>query len=288
MWGVPLFMINDIAFSNSNMVYLRGREVFVDLKSITIGVNEILLNSNGEVQLSNEFLKVENTKELLEERNSILACAINLGTFVNENPDVIEDFATCFFIYQRKRENRNFKLNGNYKYLDKNKINSIKTLNMPDDYIKIPKYAKNKKFLRYLLKWITVFGIEEQDLSYYNTKKTLSIETLLRILDSSLDIYYIFKKYNNNNSIDVDIEVHYHLITQNGKPYLQKEATNLKDFLVLMLISYYRNEYKKLRCCEHCGGYFFGNKSKKTCSSRCKDLKNHKYEKRKERERSRD
>ena len=274
-------MINDVAFSFSDMIYLRGREVFIDLKSIYIGVNEILLNYDGKVQDSTEQLLIEDNKHLLEERNTALSIMLNLGKFVKDNPDVIEDFATCYFIYQRKKENKDFKLNGNYKYLDINKINGINTLDMEDNYIKRPKYAKNKTLNKYLLEWFKWFGVEERDLFYYNIKKTLSIETLLRTLDNSVDALNIYSEYYNNNNIDADIEVHYHLFPVNDKIYLKKETTNLKDFLTLMLVSYFRNEYKKIRCCEYCGGYFFGNKSKKTCSQRCKDLKNHKYEKRK-------
>ena len=98
-------MINDVAFSFSDMIYLRGREVFIDLKSIYIGVNEILLNYDGKVQDSTEQLLIEDNKHLLEERNTALSIMLNLGKFVKDNPDVIEDFATCYFIYQRKKEN---------------------------------------------------------------------------------------------------------------------------------------------------------------------------------------
>lgn len=254
---------------------------------------DYVLNEDNDFIYEKENIKVEDNKALM-------AC-INLGKFVYENNDLLNDFAKCYVINQNIERNKNislyrsnnklkierFNLYGNYYYINLNNINNL--YSNQQEYL-IPKYVNDKKLLRLLKKWYIACGmsnyeVEELRNSYY---KILKMENILQIMDFSKHVFMFFKKYIENDIKD-EIIINLDLVVKtndNGVLEVNKRVANLNNLIYLSLISYFKSDKKSLRQCEYCNDFFFGRKSKKCCSSRCKDLKNRKDEKKKERKKN--
>lgn len=296
--GIPLFHIN-------------GRRKLHNLKKIVIGVNGIILNNfkNREILIKDDessarFLQnvmsdVADEKGLIEQNNEIMVACINLGNYVNNNKNIFEDIAYNYLAYKcqdhynmvmqaRCLENEDF----SYKF-NLNRTYENFELNYDIDFLSQrvtePKCFKDSKFKRLVLNWFKACGISEKDFFDLKSNHLISTETLLEALDLSLSVYNMYFTYKNNGLFDEYIKVNYHLKSRkNGVFDIVKSVDDIKSLVLLMMIAYYKNDLSNLRCCEYCNGYFFGRKNKKCCSSRCKDLKNKKYEKRKEKKKRSD
>lgn len=297
--GIPLF-------------HISGRRKIHNLKKIVIGINGIILNNfkKREVLIKDDessalFLKnvmsdVDDNKSLIEQNNDIMVACINLGNYVNDNKSIFEDIAYNYLAYKYQEH---YSMISQARNLDKidisNKIYLNKKfrnfeLNYDIDFLSQevtqPKCFKDNKFKRLVLNWFRACGISEKDVFDLRSNHFISIETLLETLDLSLTIYNMYFKYKNNEmDVEETIKVNYHLKGgANGHFDIVKSTDDILSLVLLMMIAYYKNDLSNLRCCEYCNGYFFGRKNKKCCSDRCKDLKNNKYEKRKEKQKRSD
>ncbi len=350
------------------MIKLCGRREIKNLKSLEIFTNGVALNcSTGtKEKITNEkgqkitIANIFKTKDIIigdtlstEENNNILTKSFSLGEFVNNNTDIIKDFAKCYLIYKNIEHINNVMMSNSsinknnikyYKLTDNYKNLNIEELNIDYDYyyehkIPVPKYAQNEELKRLLINWlkvcglsdndiinnntnITIFENEEKDLLSYieekkkkgeyteeikketktrlkNIKKTikfiksrpfiLTIESLLKILDVSLEIYKMYSNYLKNNCFNIDYFTFSGSINYKDNIFkLNQYTTDIFSLISLMILAYIKSDLnrttKDLKRCQCCNELFLGRKNKLYCNLSCKNR--NKYCKRKEKQRS--
>lgn len=296
-------MKKDLEIRNVPVFYLKRRRRFEKINNLRIVAQGIMLNhskKDGVIFLEKDNIILSDEKQTLYENNEILLSCINLGQFVANNPDIMEDLATCYLINENI-EHRKYiiqsrplddinqikliTLKQSYKYLDSEKINNI-------DFNKFSrrfksKYMDNVKLRNLLIKWINTCGLSNEEISQvlYGTKQYLiPMEALLKILDLSLEIYNIYQALNDKKLMNVEVCTILHYEFKENVILTQRILVDIYNAALYMLLTSYKDNYKSFGICKNCNNlYFRRRKDQIYCDINCKDKM--KYKKRKERHR---
>lgn len=142
------------------------------------------------------------------------------------------------------------------------------------------KHFNDKKFHKLLNDWINVCGLPKENFDE-NNKIRISAEDIISIL-LYCKMFYEYKKSFDNSSLNkINFNINYEYNFKTNK--VTRVVNNLTDILFYELLVVPRlKDSQSINQCEYCLQFFYGGKRQLCCSSRCKDLKNRKYEKRKE------
>ncbi len=189
---------------------------------------------------------------------------INLGKYIYEHQNIIEtlkeakDFVEKENIYWARLETE-------YPSFDKTLVKKL----------------KSKKLDELTTKWVYACGIHKDLYTINEEEKTFIAEGYL-IYKMCMNLYKIYDEFYKTNKVSFNIVYTYDRKQENK---IQKDFPTLIDAFCYELLNFEKNKTRQrfLKQCEYCGVFFMGAETKLTCSQICKDKKNRKYEKRKER-----
>ena len=168
--------------------------------------------------------------------------------------------------------------------------NNLENLSKPkpifDKTNEIDKHTLAKLFY-YLEKWIKYCGIPNS--LFEGDEYYLPNDDIYLILDFCYELNDMYNKYHHtDNEACIEYTVKYKCVRKDKKISLINSFPTIVDAMIFYMVIQDKNDLydrSNIKRCEYCNMYFYGRKNKKTCSQRCKDLKNHKYEKRAENKR---
>lgn len=281
---------------------LSGRHKLCNLTKVDIGVNGVLiepeeLNFSDEIDtrvfVSNEKI-IANDNGFKDGNDKIFIATISLGECISELNDLLINFANCYVKYLNIKEihhlqyarmdfdlkkYKKIKLKGNFYNLDLSKVNKV---DFKDGVIEKPKYRNNAKLKRRLIKWLKTCGITKSDVVDINEMKLIKMETLLHIFDLCLYVYNLYLKIvNSENDFKINFSINYQAkLNKDGYFVVEKRVTDLLNAIYIMLISYYKGDFRKIKQCEFCNNFFLTTRSHtKTCKKECRYAKSYNLQK---------
>ncbi len=201
--------------------------------------------------------------------NSVLASTIDLGKLLYENKKYyIDNIINAYNSYN------------NFVHQQFNML-ARDDFSQPLLTIETTNVWKNKHFVKKLQNWFISCGFPNEYLKEED-KAILRPDDLIKVLFFCYNNYVLFLNLlSKKESKTIIYNVQYTFSTENNK--IESTFNTLQDVINKDLVNWILGKGSNLNKCEYCGTYFFGRKNKKCCSNYCKDLKNRKYEKRKER-----
>ena len=295
-------MNNSVELETNPVFELSGRYKLCNLTKVDIGVNGVLIEPeeldfseeiDTRVFVSNERI-IANDNSFKDGNDKIFVATISLGECISKLNDLLVNFANCHVANINNKEITNLhfarpgfdlknykriKLQGKFYNLDLKKINKV---NFFDPKLKKLKYAKNKTLKRRLIKWLKVCGITKLDVEDVNEMKLIKMETLLHIFDLCLYVYNLkLKMVNGENDFKINFSINYQAkLSEDGYFVVEKRVTDLLNAIYIMLISYYKGDFRKIKQCEFCNNFFLSTRSHaKTCKKECRYAKSYNSQK---------
>ena len=304
--GKTDFKNKNVEIINNDVIYFSQRRCLENFEIVSLAFNGVLLGKkceNAPMELKDR-IKIRNDKETISKNSSVVSTSINLGRYIYEHSQILEEFAFNYYLLKIKeqaiiskyaywmarekiisspwrfeRSFKNINVSEIYKKAEEIYENDF-SKKIDEEYLKkeYKKYYKDKKLLKYLTKWYKACGLSylEYD-SYEMDDRLIKMEYILDVLDNCLSIYKLFNSLNEGNLSKTSVNVTY-LLEQdgNGNILVEKNLMSFLSVLYVLTISYCRSDYKVLKECEYCHDLFFGRKDKKCCSDNCKYKKNKK------------
>lgn len=220
--------------------------------------------------------------------NSPLQATLSLGRYIEQNPNVLEEIKESLSYNLSAIDNYLFNLYArDFSDEIKKKIPTLKYTNCWD----------YKKFTFELINWIKACGVPKSCIM--KGQVLLKPIDILNILEFCLDTFTTFQKITDddyklkdNEEISFSITYTYKKSNNDDEKLIVKELKTLQDIINKDLLTCIKHKEINVNCkvlhlkeCEYCGDFFFGRRNKKCCSNYCKDLKNKKYEKKKNKRR---
>ena len=137
-----------------------------------------------------------------------------------------------------------------------------------------------KKFLELLHDFLCICGIPNIYLKNEDDFFILGTDDIIGILNYCVRFKELHDKQISNEDTDIEFTIKYkYTQKKNEKAKVFNITNTLDDVLKFDMLT--KKTKTQLKPCAYCEAYFLGNSRQKCCSSRCRDLKNGKYEKRK-------
>ena len=218
----------------------------------------------------NKMIKGKNLEFTTDINNNALGATLTLGKLEQEHN--LKSKFEYSIVYNSELANHDSRLN-----------NMSKAKPSFDNSKRIDKKVTKELFVC-LDKWIKYCGIPNdffEEEQYY-----LPIEDIISILDFCNEINKICNEYwysNTKDTIELEYSIKYKCLKQNTVK-LTSSFPTLVDAMIFYILSSDTKDGSYIKPCIQCNMLFVGRKNKLTCSQRCKDAHNHKYEKRKVRE----